>query len=133
MGLFEGFGLLDEQFEACTKMDLVTDSSSDGSFGVLEHYQPGARIMAMLEKTNSSEITIAEAQGLREQYTVVVPTGVNLKKDDVIRRDSDGLTFRMTSNTRDGQAPPTSTVQIAKATCERWDIPPDMLIGGGAP
>lgn len=133
MGLFDSYGIngiLNDMFTSCTMMDRVTDSASDGIFGIIEHYQPGAKIMAMLEKLDSDEAVIAEAQGVKEQYRIVVPTGVNLKKDDVIRRDSDGMTFRMTSNTRDGAAPPASTVQIAKATCTPWDIPEDALTGG---
>lgn len=115
--------LLGELFTPCTMRDVVTDNGSDGLFGKDEHYKDGAKFLAMLEKQSSPEVVIAERQGLNEFYKVVVPTGVNLKKGDVFRRDSDGLTFMATSNTRDGAAPPMSTVQIAVATCKRWDEP----------
>lgn len=123
MSALYGSELLGGMFVPVTLMDVVTDSRTDGVFGTIEHYRPGARFVAMLIKNASPEVQIAEAQGLRELYTIVVPAGVKLKKDDVVMRDADGLTFRLTSNTRDGAAPAMSTIPIAKATCERWDIP----------
>lgn len=123
MGFLDTVGMMADTFVTCTIMDRVTDSASDGVFGTEEHYRPGAKILAMLEKQMSREMQIAEAQGLDEQYLIVVPSGVSLKKDDVIRRDSDGLTLRVTSNTRDAAAPPASTVQIAKCSAKAWVIP----------
>lgn len=117
------YGILAEMVETFTVMDRATDSATDGLFGRQEHYAPGAKITAMLIKLDSAEAMIAEADSLKERYRVVVRTGVDLKKNDVIRRDSDGMTFRLTSNTRDSAAPPSSTVQIAKADCVPWDIP----------
>lgn len=126
MGLFDSYGIngiLGDMFTSCTMMDRVTDSASDGVFGIIEHFKPGAKITAALIKLDSDEAAIAEADDLKEKYRVVVPAGVALNKNDVIRRDSDGMTFRMTSNTRDGAAPAASTVQIAKAACTPWEIP----------
>lgn len=130
MGLFDSYGILGDMFTSCTMMDRVPDSATDGVFGIIEHYAPGAKIMAALIKLDSDEAVIAEADDIKEKYRVVVPAGVALNKNDVIRRDSDGMTFRMTSNTRDNAAPPASTVQIDKATCTPWDIPEDALTGG---
>ena len=107
----------------CTRMDRRTIDRSDGQFGTVDAYEPGAAFRAMLIKVSAPEVRLAERQGLREQYTVVVPMGVALRHNDVFRRDSDGRTFRVTSSTTDGAAPEASTVKIAKCSAERWDIP----------
>ena len=120
---YAGPGILRDQFTPCHRMDRITDRQSDGQFGSVEHYDQGAAFDAMLRKDGSTEVTVAEQNGLNEVYTVVVGPGVALKKNDVIRRDSDGATFLITGRTIDGAAPPASTVQIAKTTAKRWDIP----------
>ena len=115
--------IMPEMMTDCVIMDRSTANRSDGQFGTVDVYQPGATFRAMLIKVNSPEVRVAERQGIREQFTVVVPTGVTIRHNDVFRRESDGLTFRATSSTKDGEAPGASTVQISKCTAERWDIP----------
>lgn len=115
--------LLNSQFVPCHRMDVSADTPTDGQFGRKEDYTEGEALSAMLRKDNSAEAREAERSSLREQYTIVVHAGVSLKKGDVIRRDSDRATFRVTGNTADGEAPGESTVQIARTTAERWDIP----------
>ena len=66
---------------------------------------------------------LAEQQGVSEQYSVVVRSGVPLDFHDVFKRLRDGATFRVTGYARDSEAPAASTVQIAKVTAERWVIP----------
>lgn len=120
-------GILKEQFVPCHMMDKSTTNRStnrsDGQFGMDESYAEGAAIDVMFRKDRSPEVKVAERQGLKEQYTIVVRAGVTLRQNDVIRRDGDGATFRITGRTIDGQAPAASTVPIAKTTAERWDIP----------
>ena len=105
---------------ACTRMDRTSETTS---LGTIDHYSPGAGFEAYLRKDTSPEIRVAERQGIAEQYTVIVPASVVLRRDDVFRRDGDGLTFRCTSNTTDNAAPAMASLQIAKCGAERWDIP----------
>ena len=118
---FAGPGIFGDMFEDCVMMDRTTQS--DGAFGMKEVWVPGAPFQAMLRKDNSTEAQIAERQGMSAFYTVVVRRGIPLKHQDVFRRESDGTTFRVTGSTVDNEAPDASTVQIAKVTAERWDIP----------
>lgn len=120
---YTGPGILGGLFEACTMMDKVTGNRPDGQGGMVESFQPGASFDALIEKNTTTEAQVAERQGIREMYTVVIRKGLPLKYQDVFRRDSDGATFRVTSNAADSAAPDVSTVQIAKVTAERWDIP----------
>lgn len=117
-------GMMQGMMEPCTLMDVVTTGESDGMFGNREYYQPGAKFSAMVVKRNSTEKQIAEAQGIAEIYDVVVESDVKLLKyQSVFQRDSDGVTFRVTSNPI--KAPGVSTVQIAAMSAERWVIPHD--------
>jgi len=120
---YAGAGILPDMFTACTMLDVVTDSASDGKFGSRAHYADGATFYAYLRKDTSPEALVAERNGPHEQYTVVVGAGVTLKHGDVFRRESDGATFRVNGATVDGAAPAASTIQIAKTTAERWDPP----------
>lgn len=112
--------MLTPMMVACTRMDRTTESTS---LGPVERYAPGAAFRAFLRKDQSPEIRVAERQGMKEQYTVIVDKAEVLRRDDVFRRDSDGATFRCTSSTVDGEAPAMASLQIAKCGAERWDIP----------
>lgn len=116
-----GFGdMLTPGMESCTMMDRTT---AETALGLIDQYAPGAGFMAYLRKDTSPEIRVAERQGIAEQYTVIVPKSVTLRREDVFRRDASGETYKCTSNTRDGEAPDMASLQIAKCTAERWDIP----------
>lgn len=120
---YAGAGLLlDKFFRPCHLLDKTTVTVS-GLFGPQERWVEGAALQAALLKDNSAEVKVAEANGLKELYTVVVNKPVSLKHGDVIRRDADGLTLRITGNTIDWEAPEMSTVQISKTTAKVWDPP----------
>jgi len=123
MCLNPAFGILAEAFSECTLMLRVVDAETDGRFGQQAHYEPGDAFMAILQKQQTDERTQGGGQYTREKYRIVVSAEIELSAGDVVRRESDGLTVRLTANTRDGAAPTASTLQIAKADCERWEIP----------
>lgn len=128
MSLMDSVGslILPDMAAQCTMLDHVTVNVPDGQGGLKNRYADGAKFTATLVKLSSSDVRVAERQGLAEQYNVIVPRGLALKKGDVLKRDSDGLTFRCTSNTRDSEAPNMSAVQIAVCGAERWDVPDDQ-------
>lgn len=110
--------LLDSVMEPCVMIDRVT--VSDGQGGFIESWQEGATFEAFVRKESAPEITVAEQQGVREIFTVVVRKGVPLSFHDVFRRIGDSEVFRVTSNVLDDAAPAASSIPIAKANCERW-------------
>ena len=114
--------ILQAFFKPCHLLDKTTVTVS-GLFGPQEKYVEGAALDAAFLKDNSAEVKVAEANGLKELYTVVVHKPVTLRQGDVLRRDADGLTLRITGNTVDWEAPEMSTVQIAKTTAKVWDPP----------
>ena len=113
--------LLDSMMEDCVLIDKTSVSDGMGGFDYV--WSDGASFSATIIKNGSPIVTVAEQQGVSEQYTVVTPTGASLDFHDVFRRVSDGAVFRVTGRIRDTQAPAASTVQIAKTTAERWEIP----------
>ena len=113
--------LLESMFEACC---ILTPTRTDDLYGShTDAWADGAKFDAAIIKNNTTEATIAEKQGITEIFTVVVRKGFPLEYHAVFRRISDGQIFRVTSDVRDSAAPAASTVQIAKVTAERWELP----------
>ena len=109
-------------FKPCHMLDRKTVTVS-GLFGPQERWVEGAALDAAFLKDSSAEVKVAEANGLKELYTVVIHKPIVLKKGDVLRRDADGLTLLVTGNTVDWEAPEMATVQIAKTTAKVWEPP----------
>lgn len=121
---YAGPGILGDLFVPCTLMDMSTSNRRDGQGGVIENYTEGEKFDALIEANTSTEAQIAGKKDARGIYTVVFQKGIPLRYHTVFRRDSDGATFQVTSpDPKDSEAPEVSTVQIAKVTAERWDIP----------
>lgn len=114
--------ILPGMMKRCTRLEKV-DNGPDGQFGRRITYQPGASFDALIRKDATPEAVEAEARTHKERYTVVVKKGVRLDYDEIIVRDADGLTLRLTSSTLDSEAPAVSTIPIAKAEAERWEVP----------
>jgi len=113
--------LIDRMMEDCVFLNHLR--IPDGRGGYKEVWQDGAEFSATIIKNSTTEATIAERQGIKEIYTVVVNTGVELDYHDAFRRKKDGATFRVTSMIKDSEAPDASTVKISKVTAERWELP----------
>lgn len=97
-------------------------SASDGAGGFTTSLVDGAKFRAAIVKNNSMDAKIAEKQGVTELYTITVNKGTPLQYHDVFRRDSDGATFRVTSNIKDSESPSVATFSIGHVSAERWDL-----------
>lgn len=115
--------MYEDLFEECTLIDRRT--VPDGMGGFVKEWVDGATFQAAVTKDDSLEARVAEKQGVTEVYTVTVNQGIDLDFHDVFRRSSDGLIYRITSNTKDMQSPPRATFKIATARAERWELPDD--------
>ena len=114
--------LMESMMEPCIMMDKAT--ISDGAGGFDTAWVEGARFNAFVRKETAPELIVAEKEGVKETFTVVVMKGVPLEYHDVFKRVSDGAVFRLTSNVLDDAAPEAASppVKIAKAGCERWEL-----------
>lgn len=113
--------LIESMMEPCVMMDKV--STADGMGGFAYTWVEGAEFSATIIKQSSPEVMAAEMNGANEQFTIVVFGNVTLEYHDVIKRLSDGATFRVLGYTRDTKPPKESTYQYAKVSAERWEIP----------
>ena len=75
------------------------------------------------EDNSTMQARTAEKQGVTEVYTITVDKGTPLEYHDVLRRDSDGAIFRVTSNITDSQTPARASFQIGQVSAERWVLP----------
>lgn len=114
--------LLQSMMEKCVMMDKTTVGDGMGSFDAV--WVEGAEFDAFVRKESAPEIRVAEKDGAKEMFTVVVPMNVTLEYHDVFKRLRDGAIFRLTSNTKDGEtsASASTPVQVARANCERWEL-----------
>ena len=113
--------LLQSMMEPCVMM---VNTTANGPLGFTDAWTEGATFDAFVRKESAPELTIAEKQGVKETFTVVVFKGTPLAYHDVFKRIGDGAIFRLTSNVKDDAAPQMAStpVQIAKANCERWEL-----------
>lgn len=93
---------------------------NDPMGGYSSQWVEGATFDAFVRKEETPEITVAEKTEPKERLTIVVPKGTPLKYHSVVRRVSDGETYRLVSTLKDFEAPGASSLQIARADCERW-------------
>lgn len=123
MPMITGFGntLLDGVSEKCTMRTRAI--TADGLGGFRETYADGVTFDAAIRKDDTTQDRIAEKQGVKESYTVVVQKGFPLRFHDVFRREKDKNTYRVTSNITDKESPAATKISIGSVTAERWDEP----------
>ena len=112
--------LIDEFMEPCAMMDRST--VPDGLGGFTYEWTQGAQFSAAIVKDNTIAARVAEKQGVTEVYTITVQKGIVLEFHDVLKRLSDGATFRVTSNTHESETPTRATFQIGQVSAERWEL-----------
>lgn len=112
--------LIDCMMSPCVFM--VPKREPDGSGGFITTWEPGRKIMAAIYRDTSTEARIAEAAGTVKAYTVTVRRDVHLKYHDVIKRLSDGETFRITSDNGEKKTPLCTALDMAQSTAEAWRL-----------
>ena len=110
--------LLDSCYEAFTMMDRTT--VADGYGGFTSTWKEGASFNAVAVYDDSLEARVAEVQGVTSRYVITTSKAVTLEYHDVVKRASDGKTFRVTSDSRDKQTPPTASLDMRQVTAEAW-------------
>jgi hypothetical protein len=101
---------------------MVSNRTPDGSGGFRTEWAEGEPLKAAIIRDTSTEARIAEAPGTVELYTVTVSRSVHLEYHDVIKRLSDGKTFRITSDNAEKKTPVCTALDIAQSTAEAWRL-----------
>ena len=112
--------LMDAMMVDCVMLDRHT--VSDGMGGIVTTWEDGAEFKATITRDNTLQARVAEKQGVTETYTICTATKLPLEFHDVLRRKSDGATFRVTSNSKDSTTPGMATFQFGSVSAERWDV-----------
>lgn len=112
--------LIDCMKVSCVLMEKTQEP--DGSGGYKTAWKDGKRLAAAIIRDTSTEARIAEAAGTVEMYTVTVSRSVHLKYHDVIKRLSDGKTFRITSDNAESKTPVCTALDIAQSSAEAWRL-----------
>lgn len=99
------------------------EKEPDGAGGWNTVWKKGAQFKAAISNNMSTEMQIAEAQGLKRVYSVTTNKTAMLDYHDVFERVSDGATFRVTSEGEDIQTPEFAGFSFSQVTAERWDLP----------
>lgn len=115
--------LLTDEMERCTIVDAATQP--DGHGGVTTIWTDGAQIQAAIIKNTTLQAQVAEKENAIGVYTIVTGANVVLKPQNVLRRESDGKIFRVTSDATDNSPPQKSTLQYRKVSAEEWALPAD--------
>lgn len=99
------------------------EKEPDGAGGWNTAWKKGAPFKAAISNNMSTEMQIAEAQGLKRVYSVTTNKTAMLDYHDVFERVSDGATFRVTSEGEDIKTPEFAGFSFSQVTAERWDLP----------
>lgn len=99
------------------------EENSDGAGGSKTTWKQGAKFKAAIFVNTSTEMKIAESQGLKRVYSVTTDKSATLDYHDVFVRVSDGATFRVTSEGKDVTTPEFASFSFSQVTAERWDLP----------
>lgn len=111
--------LLDEYMETCTILN--KQILPDGYGGQKTTYTEGATFEAAIYMPDSIEVKVAEKQGVKGLYHVVVDKAVRLEYHDVFRRTDDTI---MRVTTKDEQATPnSSSLNVRVVSAEEWELP----------
>ena len=110
--------LLDEAFEDFRVMNKsVID---DGYGGTTTVYTEGATIKGAMVFNTSNEMVVARVMGYAAAYTFTVHKDIELDYHMVVRRESDGKVFRLTSNSDDKKTPDSAFLDMRQYSAEEF-------------
>lgn len=112
--------LIDSMMVPCVFME--KKQTPDGSGGNISTWEDGEQFKAAIIRDTSTEARIAEAAGTVETYTITVSRSVHLEYHAVIKRLSDGKTFRITSDNAEKKTPDCTSLDIAQSIAEAWRL-----------
>lgn len=112
--------LIDSSMEDAVLIEKVR--IPDGEGGFVTTWKDGARFKSAITFDASLSARIAEAQGVKNVYTVTTRKNTVLSFHDVFKRVSDGKVFRVTSDGEDSASPKGSTLSIRQVSAEEWSL-----------
>lgn len=112
--------LLDEYSELFAFMEKT--KVPDGEGGLISKWIDGATFMMAQEHDMTIVAQEAERAKNASTYSFYVDKSIALEMYDVVKRLSDGATFRITQPSGEDYTPATSKLNLTKVTAERWNL-----------
>ena len=94
----------------------------DGYGGVTTEWTDGATIQGAIVFDNSTQMKIAQSMGVTSSYTLTVKKSLVLDYHTVLRRESDGKVFRLTSDSDDKKTPEEASLNMRQYSAEEWKL-----------
>lgn len=116
--------LLDDFASPCVLLD--KKRTPDGEGGYITSWSDGAEFQNYYYLDSSLEARRAEKEGVNSLYSALVDKSVPIEYNDFFRDGNTGLTYRVTSNPEEKQAPKSagSVIRALKFfTAERKELP----------
>lgn len=120
--------LLTEQMDDCVMLNRQT--IDDGYGGTKDTYTEGASFKANIYLSQSIESKLAETQGVKGIYQVLIPREITMDYHSVFKRLAnpeegvDEQIFRVTSKD-DNKTPKSSSLNLRSLSAEEWSLPND--------
>ena len=112
--------LIDDFKTRCTLLEKRRVPDGEGGWAV--EWVDGMEFDAAIVHNTTIAARVAEKEGMSSTFTVTTEKNMGLDFHDVFRRESDGDTFRVTSDSQDVQTPDRSSFQFAQVTAEKWSL-----------
>lgn len=112
--------LIDDFKVTCTLLEKTRVPDGEGGWTVA--WKDGMKFQAAITNPNTVQSRVAEKEGMTSTYTVTTERNMGLDFHDVFRRETDGDTFRVTSDSRDVQTPDRASFQFAQVAAEKWPL-----------
>ena len=90
----------------------------DGYGGVKTVYKLGAQIEIAYSFNSSTEARVAAQQGVNNRFTLYTKKSIILRFPDIVKRDSDGKFFRVTSDGDDKRTPASAGLDMRAVEAE---------------
>lgn len=116
--------LYDAAMELCQMVHKISTNDSYG--GEITTYVRGATFEAAITFDTSVQARIGLSQGVKNMYTVYTRKEKVLDPFELFERQSDGKTFRVTSDSKDKKTPPSATLNMRVCTAEEYAIPGEV-------
>lgn len=110
--------LLDEAMTPCTYLNKV--KQADGYGGYVTTWTDGAVFDAAIVYDTSLAASVGGIQTTTTNYVVTTRKTMTLEYHDVFRRNSDGKTFRVTSDGLDHHTPASAGLDMRNVTAEEF-------------
>lgn len=114
--------LLEEYMEKFAFLDKSHESDGEGGF-IVTWTKSEATFSAALRLDNSTQAKRAQAEGVRDLYTIITKKSTELDINDVVLRVEDGTVYRVTSNGKDKKTPASAGLDMRSVSAELWELP----------